>query len=88
MSSGLIPEKCPECGGPLKFLEKNSFNGHVFREYWCAKCEDMITLDGGEALWQVLHEATTRLRELGATRIALGHHRDDTKVIGKRWYMM
>jgi hypothetical protein len=63
MSSGLIPEKCPECGGPLKFLEKNSFNGHVFREYWCAKCEDMITLDGGEALWQVLHEANETNRD-------------------------
>lgn len=49
--------KCPDCGGELKFLEKNSFTGHVFREYWCAKCERTVTEDGGVALWQVLHDA-------------------------------
>ena len=57
MSDGLTPEKCPDCGGELRFLEKNSFSGQVFREYWCAKCECVVTLGGETALWQLLHDA-------------------------------
>ena len=63
MSGGLTPEKCPDCGGDLDFLEKNSFNGRVFREYWCAKCARTVTQEEGVALWQVLHDVNEAQRE-------------------------
>lgn len=64
MSDGLTPEKCPDCGSALSFLEKNSFNGRVFREYWCAKCECTVTKEEGVALWQALHDVNEAQRDV------------------------
>lgn len=50
-------EKCPDCDGKLEFLEKNTFTGRVWREYWCANCERTVSVEEGVALWQVLHDA-------------------------------
>ena len=63
MGDGLISGKCPDCGGELEFLEKNSFSGRVFREYWCDRCQHTVTEDGGVALWQVLHDGAEQDRK-------------------------
>ncbi|MFI5072435.1 MAG: hypothetical protein ACHP8A_16255 [Terriglobales bacterium] len=66
MSIAPDAQGCPHCGGELEFLEKNSFTGRVFRDYWCAKCERVITEDDGVALWQVLHDANQAERDAAA----------------------
>ena len=50
-------EKCPDCGGDLKFEDKHTFTGREFREYRCVKCGKEVVEDRGVALWQVLHDA-------------------------------
>lgn len=50
-------EHCPDCGGALRFVDKNTFTGREFREYRCEKCGREVVEDRGIALWQVLHDA-------------------------------
>jgi DNA-directed RNA polymerase subunit RPC12/RpoP len=50
-------EPCPHCGGDLQFLEKDTFSGREYREYRCLKCGELVTVGGGVALWQRLHDA-------------------------------
>lgn len=56
MSDGLLPHLCPDCGGELEFLDRHSFTGRVFREYWCKTCERVVTEGGEVALWQALSD--------------------------------
>jgi len=49
-------ERCPDCGGDLKFVDKNTFSGRDIREYCCVKCGKEVVEDRGVALWQVLHD--------------------------------
>lgn len=50
-------DPCPDCGGHLEFVDKNTFTGREFREYRCEKCGREVVEDRGVALWQVLHDA-------------------------------
>jgi len=47
---------CPDCGGELRFEEKDSSSGRDMREYRCVECGRSVTEDRGKALWQILHE--------------------------------
>ncbi len=50
-------QPCPDCGGALRFVDKNTFTGREFREYRCEGCGREVVEDRGTALWQVLHDA-------------------------------
>lgn len=55
-------EACPDCGGPLTFLEKDTSSGREFREYLCKECDKVVTLGGDVALWKILHDSNEELR--------------------------
>ncbi len=59
-------EVCPDCGGSLSFLEKDTSSGREFREYLCDKCGQVVTLGGDVALWKVLHDANEERRAAAA----------------------
>lgn len=50
-------DACPDCGGELRFEEKDSSSGRDMREYRCVKCGRSVVEDRGVALWQLLHDA-------------------------------
>lgn len=50
-------DKCPECGGELRFVDQTSFSGNKIRESVCEKCGTTVIEDLGVALWQILHDA-------------------------------
>lgn len=58
---------CQHCGGPLRFLEKDTSSGREYREYRCEKCGEMVTLGGDVALWKVLHDDAEERRARQAT---------------------
>ena len=59
-------DACPDCGGELRFEEKDSSSGRVWREYRCVKCGRSVSEDGGVALWQVLHDDREEQQRLRA----------------------
>lgn len=48
--------RCPDCGGELQYVDKNTVTGQTFYEYRCDRCGREVVEDGGTALWQVLHD--------------------------------
>ena len=48
---------CPDCNLEMQQIEKATFTGREMREYECPKCGRKEIVDGGPALWQVLHDA-------------------------------
>ncbi len=45
---------CPQCGGPVKELDKDTSSGRDIRLYHCGKCEWSDSIDVGIALWKAL----------------------------------
>ncbi|MFZ0820228.1 MAG: hypothetical protein WAM91_09170 [Candidatus Acidiferrales bacterium] len=56
-------EKCPDCGGELRFVDQTSFSGNKIREFKCEKCGREVIEDMGVALWKVLHDANEEEKE-------------------------
>lgn len=52
----MADDACPDCGGELRFEEKDTSTGRDMREYRCVKCGASVVEDRGKALWQILHE--------------------------------
>lgn len=51
-------DRCPKCGGDLRFVDKHTFTGREFRECRCVDCNEEVVEGGDVALWQVLHDAS------------------------------
>ena len=64
----MTDEVCPQCGGELRFLEKDTSSGREYREYRCLKCNQLVTLGGDTALWQLLHDANEEKAARAARR--------------------
>jgi len=56
-------DKCPDCGGQLRFVDQTSISGNKIREFKCEKCGKEVIEDCGVALWKVLHDANEAKKE-------------------------
>jgi len=50
----MTPERCPECGGQIREIDKDTSTGRDIRWYSCRSCNWTEEFDVGIALWKVI----------------------------------